>query len=59
VQIKNLPNGRFFVSAPSVDGAFDSFFVDFRKAKIKKGISHPAGCDSGRCPENPQTFEKV
>jgi len=42
-----------------VDGAFDSFFVDFRKAKIKKGISHPAGCDSGRCPENPQTFEKV
>ena len=32
--------------------------VDFRKAKIKKGISCPAGHDSGRCPENPRPFEK-
>ena len=32
--------------------------VDFRKAKIKKGISCPAGHDSGLCPENPRPFEK-
>ena len=32
--------------------------VDFRKAKIKKGISDSAESDSGLCPENPRPFEK-
>ena len=35
------------------------FLVDFREAKIKKGVSPSADGDSGLCPENPQTFEKV
>ena len=32
--------------------------VDFRNAKIKKGISDSAESDSGLCPENPRPFEK-
>ncbi|WP_162608080.1 hypothetical protein [Butyricicoccus pullicaecorum] len=32
------------------------FFVDFRKAKIKKGISRPAGRDLRLCLKTPQTF---
>ena len=32
--------------------------VDFRFAKIKRGIPRPAGRGSGLCPENPQPFEK-
>ncbi|WP_412106784.1 hypothetical protein [Butyricicoccus pullicaecorum] len=35
------------------------FWLIFAKAKIKKGISRSAERDSGLCPENPQTFEKV
>ena len=38
---------------------FVLFWLIFAKAKIKKGIPCPAGHGSGRCPENPQTFEKV
>ena len=38
--------------------AFFVFLVDFRKAKIKKGISDSAESDSGLCPENPRPFEK-
>ena len=37
---------------------FFIFWLIFAKAKIKKGIPHPAGCGSGLCPENPQPFEK-
>ncbi|OUP60006.1 hypothetical protein B5F15_04100 [Butyricicoccus pullicaecorum] len=43
----------------SADALFYYFLVDFRKAKIKKGVPCPAGHGSGLCPENPQTFEKV
>ena len=38
---------------------FVFFWLIFAKAKIKKGISHPAGCDSGRCPENPQPLKRL
>ena len=26
---------------------------------FQEGISHPAGCDSGRCPENPQPLKRL
>jgi len=35
------------------------FLVDFREAKIKKGVSRPAGRDLRLCLKTPQTFEKV
>ena len=31
----------------------------FPKRNAERGVSHSAECDSGRCPENPPTFEKV
>ena len=40
------------------DALFYYFLVDFRKAKIKKGISHPAGCDLRLCLKTPRPFEK-
>jgi len=41
------------------DALFLFIFVDFRKAKIKRGVPRSAERVSGLCPENPQTFEKV
>ncbi|WP_162608040.1 hypothetical protein [Butyricicoccus pullicaecorum] len=49
----------FLGNGASADALEFLFLVDFRKAKIKKGISLSAESDSGRCPENLQTFEKV
>ena len=43
----------------SADALFYYFLVDFRKAKIKRGVPDSAESGSGLCPENPQTFEKV
>ena len=48
--MKTVPRERFSILY---------ILVDFRFAKIKKEISPVATGDSGLCPENPQTFEKV
>ena len=62
---KTVPKGGLFMSALCARsiarpaGRASIFvLVDFRNAKIKKGISDSAESDSGLCPENPRPFEK-
>ena len=59
MKAKSVPGMERFFYCASADALEFLFLVDFRKAKIKKGISLSAESDSGRCPENLQTFEKV
>ena len=62
MKIKSVPSLERFLflgNGASADALEFLFLVDFRKAKIKKGISLSAESDSGLCPENLQTFEKV
>ena len=41
------------------DALFFFILVDFRMRENQKGISCPAGHDSGLCPENPQPLKRL
>ena len=57
---KDQPSGWSFQRLRDLRVALFFFIlVDFRKAKIKKGIPLAAASVSGLCPENLQTFKKV